>query len=124
MSYKVLIVDDDKMNLAMAEFILKKQNYEVYTKDSGLGCLGFLDKNRPDVIILDVEMPVVNGIETLKIIHSIKALADIPVILLTAISDENTVITAGALGVVDYLKKPFTPQDLLARVEKAIRHTK
>ena len=123
MSYKVLVVDDDKMNLSMAEFILKQRNYEVYTRDSGLGCLGFLDKNRPDVIILDVEMPVVSGLETLKFIHSVKTLSNIPVILLTALSDENTVITAGSLGAVDYVKKPFTPQDLLSRVEKAIRHS-
>jgi len=117
---RILVVDDDVMNLKMAEVILKQGGYAVYTVESGLDCLNFIRNNRPDLILLDIEMPIMNGIKTLEKIKSNEDYADIPVILLTAVANSETVVEVGKLGAVDYVKKPFMPQELLKRVESAI----
>lgn len=114
----VWVVDDDTMNLRMAEFILKQQQYDVVKIESGLECLQLLGKGKPDLILLDVQMPIMNGIKTLERIREKEETKDIPVIFLTASSDTETVIEAGRLHVVDYVVKPFMPQELLSRVEK------
>ena len=67
--------------------------------------------------MLDIEMPVMNGIKTLEIIKENPDLADIPVMFLTAAADVGTVVEAGNLGVVDYIKKPFMPEELIKRVK-------
>lgn len=120
MSKRILVVDDDGMNLKMAEFILKQKNYEVYKVESGMDCLNFLKDGRVDLILLDIEMPVMNGFKTLETIRENETMADIPVIFLTASADADTVREAGRLGAVDYVKKPFLPQDLLDRVARAL----
>ncbi len=114
----IWVVDDDAMNLRMAEFILKQQMYDVVKIESGLECLQMLGKTKPDLILLDVQMPIMNGIKTLEHIREKEETKDIPVVFLTASADTETVIDAGRLGVVDYVVKPFMPQELLSRVEK------
>lgn len=120
MSKSIWVVDDDTMNLRMAEFILKQKEYEVTKLESGIECLRLLKKERPDLILLDVEMPLMNGIKTLESIRASRDTKDIPVVFLTASADTDTVVEAGRLGVVDYVVKPFMPQELLKRVEKAL----
>ena len=120
MAKKVLVVDDDTMNLKMAEFILAQKNYEVCKVESGMECLLYLKDNKADLILLDIEMPIMSGIRTLEVIKDNKELADIPVIFLTASAEADTVMEAAKLGAVGYVTKPFKPQELLARVEKTI----
>ncbi len=120
MSKKILIVDDDVMNLKMAEFILKQKNYDVQKVESGMECLLYLRDNSADLILLDLEMPVMSGIKTLEIIKDNEGMADIPVIFLTASAELSNVVEASRLGIVDYVTKPFLPQDLLQRVEKIL----
>ena len=103
----ILVVDDDAMNLRMAEFILERQGYLVCKVESGMECLSFLKTSTPNLILLDVEMPMMSGIRTLEIIRETPEWADIPVMFLTAAADAGTVIEAGSLGIVDYVKKPF-----------------
>lgn len=117
---KILVVDDDAMNLKMAEFILAQKNYEVVTVESGMECLLYLRDNQPDLILLDVEMPIMSGMRTLEVIRDNEELLEIPVIFLTALAEAETVMEAAKLGAVGYVTKPFMPQELLARVEKAI----
>lgn len=114
----IWVVDDDTMNLKMAEFILKQQQYNVVLLESGLDCLQMLNHEQPDLILLDIQMPIMNGIKTLEHIREKEETKDIPVVFLTASADTETVIEAGRLGVVDYVVKPFMPQELLSRVEK------
>lgn len=116
----VWVVDDDVMNLRMAEFILSQERYEVEKMESGFECLRLLKKKIPDLILLDVQMPLMNGIKTLEAIRADRETKDIPVVFLTASADTDTVVEAGRLGVVDYVVKPFMPQELLKRVEKAL----
>lgn len=116
----ILVVDDDAMNLRMAEFILEREGYIVCKVESGMECLSYLKDNRPDLILLDIEMPIMSGIKTLEIIRENPELAKIPVMFLTAAADAETVMEAGNLGVIDYVKKPFLPEELSVRVKRAV----
>lgn len=114
----VLIVDDDDMMLQMAEFILKKDTeYKILKANSGMQCLRLLQAGENiDLILLDIQMPGMDGIKTMELIQKHDYWKKIPVIFLTASSDRNTVLRAGKLGAAGYVKKPFEPNDLLQRV--------
>lgn len=113
MKKRILVVDDDSMNLARTKIILGK-NYEVSTADSGIEALAKLRSNRADMVLLDIDMPGMNGIETFQRMKAFAA--DIPVIFLTASGLEEDVQNAIKMGAVNYLKKPYKPQELLKRV--------
>ncbi len=115
MAKRILVVDDDTMNLKRTELILGKQ-YDVILVESGEAALRKLRIEKIDLILLDIAMPEMDGIETFE---RMKASAyEIPVIFLTASGYEDDVRTAIELGAVNYLKKPFFPQELLKRVAK------
>ena len=115
----VLIVDDDDMMLQMAEFILKKDTeYKILRANSGMQCIRMLQSGEEniDLILLDIQMPGMDGIKTMELIQKHDYWKNIPVIFLTASSDRDTVMKAGKLGAAGYVKKPFEPKDLLQRV--------
>ena len=114
----ILVVDDDEMNLKMARFLLEQKGYIVVTAVSGMECLTILRSKSVDLILLDIEMPVMNGIKTLEHIREEKKFMKIPVMFLTADASEDTVMKAGRIGVAGYVKKPYDPQELLERIEK------
>ncbi|SHK40312.1 putative two-component system response regulator [Selenomonas ruminantium] len=119
----ILIVDDDAMNLTMAKSILEmKVRAEILTTESGSGCLDILQKRQGaiDLILLDIAMPGMDGLQTLATIRKNLRYQDLKVIFLTAAADKNTIIKASQLKIADYVKKPFVPEDLIARVEKQI----
>lgn len=109
----ILVVDDDAMNLKRTEMILKKE-YDVLLAESGREALEKSKTEKIDLILLDIAMPEMNGIETFKRMKD--ASVEVPVIFLTASGYEDDVRTAIDLGAVNYLKKPFFPQELLKRV--------
>lgn len=119
MSDWILVVDDDTSNLRMASRILSAEQMRVSCLKSGEDALAFLHDNRPDLILLDVHMPGMDGFETLASIRSDHETADIPVIFLTADDDSNTETRGLEAGAKDFIKKPFVPEVLLLRV----RHT-
>lgn len=119
MSDWILVVDDDTSNLRMASRILSAEKMRVSCLKSGEDALAFLQDNRPDLILLDVHMPGMDGFETLASIRSDHETADIPVIFLTADDDSNTETRGLEAGAKDFIKKPFVPEVLLLRV----RHT-
>jgi len=82
--------------------------------------IDILQREKVDLVLLDFQMPVMNGLKTLELIRKREDLKDIPVIFLTASSDRDTVIKAGMMGVADYIKKPFMPKDLVDRVNRAL----
>lgn len=120
MAKTILVVDDDPMNLKMADFILKKASYEVVLAASGSECLDKLKENSIDLVLLDIEMPQMSGIQTLEQIRAEGSFADLPVIFLSASGEESDVQKANSLGAADYVKKPFLPPALLECVEKAL----
>lgn len=115
MHRRILVVDDDAMNLRRTKIILEKQ-YDVILAESGEKALKKLESEKIDLVLLDIEMPGMNGMETFE---QMKGRYDnVPVIFLTASGYENDVKSAIRLGAVNYLKKPFLPQDLLDRIAK------
>ncbi len=115
MEKTILVVDDDKMNLRRTRLILEK-HYDILTAESGQEALDMIYDEKIDLILLDIEMPGMSGIETFQRMKDWGL--DIPVIYLTASGYEDDVMNAIRLGAVNYLKKPFLPQDLMERIAK------
>ena len=113
---KIMIVDDNKANLTMGKSILNEQ-YDVYALPSSDKMFEFLMHVKPDLILLDIEMPGMNGYEIITILKAGKQYADIPVIFVTAKSSETDEYDGLALGAIDYVTKPFSPALLLKRIE-------
>ena len=116
---RILVVDDDLMNLKMAEHILKNE-YEVITVSSGQEALNFLAQDIPDMILLDLHMPELNGLETLERIHTMEHAAEIPVVFLTADSERETEIEIFKAGAMDYIQKPFLAEVVLRRIGRLL----
>lgn len=117
---KIIVADDDLDICELLEMKLRQSNYDVYTVLDGLPALEMLRSIQPDLIILDIMMPTMSGMEVLRQMRSEPAIAAIPVILMTAKRQETDVNSGFALGVVDYIVKPFNLRDLVARVQKVI----
>lgn len=116
--YNILVCDDDKEIVKAIEIYLTKENYNVLKAYNGEECLNVLRDNTIHLIILDIMMPVKDGIETIKKIREEKA---IPVIMLSAKSEDEDKINGLNLGADDYVTKPFNPLELIARVNSGIR---
>jgi putative two-component system response regulator len=112
----LVIVDDDITNLVVARNNLSEK-YDVFTVPSGEKLFVLLQKVIPDLILLDVNMPVMNGFEVIKILKESELFANIPVIFLTAKIDGNSELEGISLGAVDYIAKPFSPPLLAKRIE-------
>jgi len=116
---KIILVDDNLSNLTMGRNMLKTF-YEVYPAPSAAKLFEILEKVHPDLIILDIEMPEMNGYETIKKLKSDTRFADIPVIFLTAKDDESSELEGFDLGAVDYISKPFSGPLLLKRISNQL----
>lgn len=114
---RILVVDDDSMNLARTRIILSKE-YDVILAESGAEALKLLGTQEVDLVLLDIDMPEMNGMETFR--NMKKAGIKAPVIFLTASGLEEDVVDAINLGAVNYLKKPFRPQELIKRVSREL----
>jgi putative two-component system response regulator len=112
----IILADDDPTNLAVGSDALDEY-YDVLTLNSGARLLKTLEKNIPDLILLDVEMPEMNGYEVIKRIKGKPETAHIPVIFLTAKSDDENELEGLSLGAIDYIIKPFSPALLRKRIE-------
>lgn len=115
----ILVVDDDKTNLALAQKILGAQ-YRIAASTSGAAALKYLESHRPDLILLDINMPEMNGFEVMECLRSDLHTETIPVIFLTADNLAETEIKCFQLGAMDFVTKPFVPDILLSRVSKTI----
>ena len=113
---KIIMVDDDSTNLSIARKMLVEK-YTTFTVASGDKLFGMLEKVVPDMILLDIEMPDMNGYEVIKILKSTEKHAHIPVIFLTSLIEPENEIKGLNLGAVDYLYKPFVQELLLKRIE-------
>ncbi len=116
---RILVIDDDIMNLKMAEHILKKY-YEVILVSSGQEALELLKRDVPDLILLDLHMPELNGLEVMEQLRAMEKVSEIPVVFLTADSErenENKIFKAGAM---DYIQKPFLAEVVLRRIGRLL----
>ena len=118
---KILVIDDDEMNLQIAKMILeRKLSCEVICAASGVDGLEILRNERVNLVLLDILMPEMDGMETLSEIRADERIKKVPVMMLTATVEKDLIQRAMALDVTDYIKKPFMPADLIKRVEKKL----
>ena len=115
-SNKIIIVDDDITNLTVGRNALADK-YEIFTAPSGNKLFMLLEKLTPDMILLDIEMPGMNGYEVITALKKNEKTADIPVIFLTTIIDPESEVKGLSLGAIDYITKPFSSELLLKRIE-------
>ena len=113
---KILVVDDNTVNLALVEQELQDK-YEVIPVISGRRAINYLYRERVDLVLLDVQMPIMDGIETLREIRRLENGITVPVCFLTARKERSTVIAGSKLGIMDYILKPFDSNDLSKRIE-------
>jgi len=118
---RVLIVDDDPAALRMIEYIFDRADYEVYLAATGPEALSKANEAKPDLVILDVMMPKVTGLEVCQRLRAQPALARLPIIMLSAKDQLEDKVNGFEAGADDYVSKPVEPQELLARA-KALLH--
>ncbi len=118
---KILVIDDEPSITNLVDAYLKKEGYEVYTAADGNAGLKAARAFKPDLIILDVMLPGMDGIELLS---RLRRESDVYVILLTARTEETDKVVGLTVGADDYVTKPFSPRELVARVKAALRRVK
>lgn len=117
----IMVVDDDQEMLRMLERILELEGYSVTKAADGDSALALIEDCKPELVILDIMMP---GLDGYQVLDSIRQRSDVPVVMLTAKCEVNSLMRALVLGADDYVKKPFRPPELVARIHAKIRRAK
>ena len=118
---KVLIIEDDRDIAEMIEYNLKEEGYETFSALNGEDGIALAGKKRPDLIILDIMLPIIDGFEVCRILKNDEMVAHIPIIILSAKSQETDKVVGLELGADDYVTKPFSPRELIARIRAILR---
>lgn len=118
MSQTILIVDDEKRMVSLLQSYLVQEGYQVVTAYNGREALEVAQKTNPDLVVLDIMMPEMNGYDFM---HAHRAAHDTPIIMLTAKVEDDDKIIGLELGADDYVTKPFKPRELMARVRNVLR---
>lgn len=118
MNYKVLVVDDEQSIMNIIAYNLKKEGYNVICAEDGEMALDIFEKENPDLVILDIMMPKIDGYGVCK---KIRETSPVPIIMLTARADEVDKVLGLEIGADDYVTKPFSNRELLARVKAHLR---
>ncbi|MDX1671489.1 MAG: hybrid sensor histidine kinase/response regulator [Balneolaceae bacterium] len=113
----VLIVDDTEQNVRLLTHVVKKEGYNVLAAFSGEDALDLVEKRKPDIILLDVMMPNMNGFEVCRKLKEQEEYKDIPVIFLSALTEPDSKVKGFEAGGVDYITKPFQREEVLARID-------
>jgi two-component system, OmpR family, response regulator MtrA len=114
---RILVADDDVDIRELIEFKLSTLGHEIVAVSDGAAAVDVCRDHKPDLAVLDVMMPGMSGLDAIRMIRSDEAMADIPVILLTALAKEDDVETGFDSGADDYITKPFSPRELASRVQ-------
>lgn len=123
-AYKILAVDDEEINLDILQKTLKKQSFDVTCTAETGECLRLVEESAPDVILLDIKMPNVNGFELCEQLKQDKSSAEIPIIFISALDSIEDIARGYESGCADYLTKPFKADELIAKIENNIRYRK
>jgi phosphate regulon transcriptional regulator PhoB len=124
MKAKVLVVDDEPDALELIDYNLRGAGYQVFTAANGTRAMELAQRHLPDLIILDLMLPEIDGIEVCKILRRNIETQDIPIIMLTAKADEIDRVIGLEVGADDYVTKPFSPRELTLRVKNILRRGK
>jgi phosphate regulon transcriptional regulator PhoB len=120
----ILIVEDEKDIVKMLDYNLKKEGYKVIVADDGEGALDAANTKHPDLILLDLMLPGLDGLEVCKELKNDRKTKSIPIIMLTAKAQESDKVVGLELGADDYVTKPFSPRELVARIKAVLRRGK
>jgi DNA-binding response OmpR family regulator len=123
MRRKILVVDDDADTLELLQFSLKKAGYAVGTASDGVEALKKVCSLSPDLILLDLMMPEIDGFGVCETVRCNPLTATIPIIMLTAVTSQLTRFSGLEAGANDYLTKPFSPKQLVSRIEQLLSRT-
>jgi len=124
MTIKVLIADDEPNQIELISYNLKQAGFEVTHASDGQKALHMAENILPDIIVLDWMMPVMSGIEVCKTLRSMAETKDIPVIMLSARGEEGDKTLGLDIGADDYMTKPFSPKELVARIHAVLRRSR
>ncbi len=117
----VLIIDDNEMNRDICQIHLEELSIPLHLAQDGEQGLTLAKQHQPDLILLDIMMPVIDGFEVLRQLKQLPKLKDVPILMLTAKTETNAVVTALELGANDYLRKPFEGEELIARAKTLLK---
>jgi len=117
----ILVVDDEPDILELVRYNLVKDGFQVSTAQSGEECLELISKKLPDLVLLDLMLPGIDGLEVTRCLRREVRTAKLPVVILTAKGEENDVVAGLEIGADDYVPKPFSPKVLSARVKSVLR---
>ncbi len=121
---KALVVDDDRVLADLVSFTLRREGFEVIMAGDGVSALQRWQEERPDIVILDVNLPKVSPpLDGYAVLRRIRSQDDTPVIMLTVRAEEDDVVQGLQLGADDYIQKPFSPRQLTARVQAVLRRS-
>jgi two-component system alkaline phosphatase synthesis response regulator PhoP len=120
---RILVVDDEHDLLELVRYNLAREGYRVSCVDSGEKALEEIRTKSPDLVILDIMLPGVDGLDVCRSVKSSPATAHVPILMLSAKSEDSDMVTGLELGADDYLTKPFSPRVLVARVKTILRKT-
>jgi len=123
MKKDITIIEDDKAILELIIFNLKKENFETHGFTLGFDGLDYLLKHHTDLLILDLMLPDIDGLEICKDLRKNEKTKDLPIIMLTAKGEELDKVLGLELGADDYIVKPFSPKELVARIKTILRRT-
>src|SRR5256885_1887507 len=118
---KILVADDDQSLVRTLTWILKENGYDVVTAPGGEGLIGKLEEERPNLLLLDIMMPKVDGLQLLAKMKADDRFRDVPVLMLSSMPPEEATVKSLGLGAADFISKPFRVRELLARVKAHIR---
>jgi two-component system response regulator ArlR len=121
---KILVIDDEPNIVQTLQDRLEMNEYRVFTAHNGRDGLEKFEREKPDVILLDVIMPIMDGLEMLETLRKRPDGQDVSIIMLTARSQTQDIARANACGIDDYIVKPFDLSELLAKIESVIEHRK
>ncbi len=121
---KILIVDDEQDLVTLIRYHLEKDGYKAISAHNGEDALFLARKEKPELIVLDLMLPGIDGLEVCRRLKAIPELATIAIVMLTAKGEEDDITVGLKLGADDYVTKPFSPKELVARVQAVLRRTK
>lgn len=117
----ILVVEDEEDILALIEYNLRKEGYDVVTSQTGEDALKLADAKPPDLILLDLMLPGADGFEVCRRLSNNPKTQAVPIVMLTAKGEETDIVTGLELGADDYITKPFSPKILIARIRAVLR---
>lgn len=121
---KILVVDDEEDILRLMEYTLVREGFTTYTAESGITAISMVREKKPDLIILDLMLPDMDGLDVCRSIRNNPEISAIPIIMVTAKGEDADVVAGLELGADDYITKPFSPRIMIARIKTVLKRTR